>query len=99
MVTAASFLCTLFVIWIAWKRHRLPKPAAVYSAVVVILMLLPATVTARPRFLFTAFPLFIAAAVWLDDPRRREWWPWVVGLCLSGLVTITALYGAYGAVP
>ena len=45
------------------------------------------------------FPLFIAAAVWLDDPRRREWWPWVVGLCLSGLVTITALYGAYGAVP
>jgi hypothetical protein len=99
MVTAASFLCTLLVVWIAWKRHRLPIPAAIYSAVVVILMLLPATVTARPRFLFTAFPLFIAAAVWLDEPRRREWWPWVVGLCLSGLVTITALYGAYGAVP
>lgn len=99
MVTAASFLCTLLVVWIAWRRHRLPATAAAYSAVVVILMLLPATVTARPRFIYTAFPLFIAAAVWLDDPRRREWWPYVVGVCLSGLVTITALYGAYGAVP
>ena len=34
-------------------------------------MLLPDTVTARPRFLFTAFPLLIAvAAVWPDDDER-----------------------------
>ncbi|MFM8562414.1 MAG: glycosyltransferase family 39 protein [Acidimicrobiia bacterium] len=99
MVTAASFVCTLLVVWIAWRRHRLPATAAAYSAVIVILMLLPATVTARPRFIYTAFPLFVAAAVWLDDPRRRDWWPYVMGVCLSGLVTITALYGAYGAVP
>jgi len=99
MITAASFIGTLALIWIAWKRHRLPLPAAAYSAVVVILMLLPATVTARPRFMFTAFPLFIAAAVWFDSPRRRDWWPYVVGIGMAGLVTLTALYGAYGVVP
>lgn len=99
MITAASFLGTLGLVWIAGKRHRLPSAAAAYSAVVVILMLLPATVTARPRFMFTAFPLFIAAAVWLDSPRRKEWWPYVTGVCLVGLVTLTALYGAYGVVP
>lgn len=99
MITAASFVGTLLLVWVAWKRHRLPLPAAAYSGVVVILMLLPATVTARPRFLFTAFPLFVAAAVWLNSPRRREWWPYVVGFSMAGLVTLTALYGAYGVVP
>jgi 4-amino-4-deoxy-L-arabinose transferase-like glycosyltransferase len=99
MITAASFVCTIFLLYVAWRRQRLPLPAVAYSAVVVVLMLLPATVTARPRFLFTAFPLFIAAAVWLDDERRRNWWPYVVGVCLSGLVTLTALYGSYAVVP
>ena len=99
LVTAASFLCTLLFVWIAWKRHPLPLPAMAYSAVVLILMLLPATVTARPRFLFTAFPLFIALAMWLSDSKRREWWPYVVGMCLAGLTALTALYGVYGAIP
>ncbi|MFZ9675481.1 MAG: glycosyltransferase family 39 protein [Ilumatobacteraceae bacterium] len=99
MITAASFVCTIVLLYVAWRRQRLPLPALAYSAVIVVLMLLPATVTARPRFLFTAFPLFIAAAVWLDDERRRSWWPYVVGTCLSGLVTLTALYGSYAVVP
>lgn len=99
MITAVSFLGTLALIWIAWRRHRLPLPAAAYSAVIVVLMLLPATVTARPRFLYTAFPLFIGAAVWLNAPRRRDWWPYVVGASMAGLVTLSALYGVYGVVP
>ena len=41
-----------------------------YIAVVLALMLLPATVTARPRFLFTAFPLFISAAAWWPRQDR-----------------------------
>lgn len=99
LITAVSFIATIAFIWIAVRRHRLPLPAAAYSAVVIALMLLPATVTARPRFLFTAFPLLIAAAVWIDQPRRRDWWPWVMSACLGGLVTLTALYGAYAAIP
>ena len=89
----------MLVVWIAWRRVRLPAPAAAYSAVIIALMLLPATVTARPRFLFTAFPLFIAAAVWLDDDRRRHWWPYLLATCGTGLTALTALYGVYGAIP
>ena len=98
LITAVAFLTTIAVVWIAW-RVRLPLPAAAYSAVIVALMLLPATVTARPRFLFTAFPLFIAVAVWLDDDRRRHWWPYLLALSGTGLTALTALYGVYGAIP
>lgn len=99
LITAASFAATLLLIFVVWRRHRIPSDAAAYSAVILALMLLPATVTARPRFLFTAFPLLIGLAVWLDSPRRREWWPYVVGTCLAGLVTLTGVYGVYGAIP
>lgn len=98
LITAVAFLATIAVVWIAW-RVRIPLPAAAYSAVIVALMLLPATVTARPRFLFTAFPLFIAVAVWLDDDRRRHWWPYLLATCGTGLTALTALYGVYGAIP
>lgn len=98
LITAVAFLATIAVVWIAW-RVRLPLPAVAYSAVIVALMLLPATVTARPRFLFTAFPLFIAVAVWLDDDRRRHWWPYLLAACGTGLTALTALYGVYGAIP
>lgn len=99
LVTAVSFLTTLALVWIAWRQRRLPPAALAYCAVVLALMLLPATVTARPRFLFTAFPLLIAASVWLAAPRRATWWPYVVGIGLMGLSTLTALYGVYAAVP
>ena len=66
---------------------------------VVLLMLLPSTVTARPRFLYTAFPLLISAAAWFELKDRRDWWPYVVGGCCAGLVGLTALYGVLGAIP
>ena len=98
LITAVAFLATLVVLWTAWKRP-LPLPALAYGIVVVALMLVPATVTARPRFLFTAFPLLVAAAVWLDDEKRRHWWPYVLATCGTGLTALTALYGVYGAIP
>lgn len=99
LITAASFLLTLFLVYLAWRHHRLPVDAAAYSSVIIVLMLLPSTVTARPRFLFTAFPLIIVASVWLDNEKRKEWWPYVVGLSFAGLVGLTAVYGVYGAIP
>ena len=61
-------------------------------------MLLPATVTARPRFLYTAFPVLIAAAaIWPDD--QEDWWALGLALCGAGLVAVTALYGLYAAIP
>jgi Glycosyltransferase family 87 len=96
-LTAASLAALLLGLWCLWRK-RLPWPMVAYVAVIVLLMLLPATVTARPRFLFTAFPLFISAAAWW--PRRdRAIWDLMLVMCGAGLVALTALYGVLGAIP
>ncbi|HEY4331320.1 MAG TPA: glycosyltransferase family 39 protein [Ilumatobacteraceae bacterium] len=108
IITAVSLLATIFLVYTAWKK-RLPWPVVAYTAVVLILMLSPSTVTARPRFLYTAFPLLMSAAAWIRDLELRraddaesgthELWPMTLGLCAAGLVTLTALYGVLGAIP
>ena len=80
VITAASVMAMLLMIYFAWGK-RLPLPMVAYSAGILALMLLPNTVTARPRFLYTAFPLFISAAAFLHTDRR-DWWPYVIGACL-----------------
>jgi hypothetical protein len=97
VITAASVMTMLLMIYFTWVR-RLPLPMLAYSAGILALMLIPNTVTARPRFLYTAFPLFISAAAFLHSDRR-DWWPYVIGACSAGLVTLTALYGVFGAIP
>lgn len=96
-ITAVSLVTMLFLLWFLYK-HRLPAVFNAYIAIVLVLMLLPKTVTARPRFLFTAFPLLIAAAVYFER-NKRDWWPYIVGACSAGLVALTALYGVRGAIP
>ena len=96
-ITAASVLTLVLLLWLL-RKHRLPPAFNAYVVVVVLLMLLPSTVTARPRFLFTAFPLLISAAVWFERDKR-DWWPYLVGACSAGLVGLTALYGVLGAIP
>ena len=68
-LTVVSLIVLGFMGWCAWKV-RLPLPWVAYSAVIVALMLVPETVTARPRFVFTAFPLFIAVAAWWPERVR-----------------------------
>jgi hypothetical protein len=97
IITAASVMAMVLMIYFA-RSKRLPPPMVAYSAGILALMLLPNTVTARPRFLYTAFPLFISAAAYLHSVRR-DWWPYVIGACSAGLVTLTALYGVFGAIP
>ena len=96
-ITAVSLITMLYLLWFLYKQ-RLPAIFNAYVAVVLLLMLLPKTVTARPRFLFTAFPLLIASAVWFER-NRRDWWPYIVGACSAGLVGLTVLYGVRGAIP
>lgn len=110
VITAVSFLAMLILLYTAWKK-RLPAPLVAYTAVVLVLMLAPSTVTARPRFLYTAFPLLISAAAWIRDlelshehgpaelSSGHELWTVVLGLCAAGLVTLTGLYGVLGAIP
>jgi hypothetical protein len=97
MLTSASVIAMIIGIWAA-RRHRLPLPHVAYSAVVLFLMLLPATVTARPRFLFTAFPLLIPAARMLRDDEDT-WWPLTLVMLSCGLVAVTGLYTVFGAIP
>lgn len=97
MLTTASMAALVLMAWCAW-RYRLPLMYLAYSAVVIVLMLLPATVTARPRFLYTAFPLLIPVARALRDDEDT-WWPLSVLIMGAGLVTVTGLYVVFGAIP
>jgi Gpi18-like mannosyltransferase len=91
-------IITLVAAMIILFSERLPAPMVAFTVVIVALMLVPDTVTARPRFMFTAFPLFIAVAAWL--PRReRAIWDLVLVSSGAGLAALTALYGVYGAIP
>jgi Mannosyltransferase (PIG-V) len=96
-LTMASMIALVAALWCYWKRP-LPAPITAYVIVVLALMLLPATVTARPRFLFTAFPLVIPVAAWWPH-RDRLGWELLLVSCGAGLATLTALYGVYGAIP
>jgi hypothetical protein len=96
-ITLVTVVALGLLIWFL-VQHPLPSHMTAYSIVVIVLMLVPQTVTARPRFLYTAFPLFISAGVWFAR-SKRDHWPYVIGACAAGLVGLTALYGVLGAIP
>ncbi len=107
-LTALSMATLVFMVFCAW-RARLSWILVAYCVVVIALMLIPETVTARPRFLFTAFPLFIAVAAWWPEPDRQDdnhrasWeyagWDFTLVVCGAGLATLTGLYAAFGVIP
>lgn len=97
VLTAASVIAMVIALVLALK-YKMNLIYWSYTAVILGLMLIPATVTARPRFLFTAFPLFFPVARALRDEDDR-WWPIVVMVMLGGLITVTGIYGVRGAIP
>jgi hypothetical protein len=107
-LTALTMMALAFMVFCTW-RVRLAWPLVAFCAVVVALMLVPETVTARPRFLFTAFPFFIAVAAWWPEPNgdrdhhRASWeyagWDFTLVVCGAGLATLTGLYAAFGVIP
>jgi len=97
VLTAASMFAMILALIALWK-FRMPAIYTAYTAVVLALMLIPATVTARPRFLFTAFPLIFPVARALRDDDDK-WWPVVLLIFATGLVTVTGMYGVRAAIP
>ena len=98
VLTLASVAAMIGMIYGSVKV-RLPAVPTAYTIVVLALMLLPSTVTARPRFLYTAFPLIIGFTAWFPKDRWRDHWALLIGTCGAGLVALTAVYGAFGAIP
>src|SRR5690606_22076279 len=99
-ITAMSVVATVALVWMSW-RARLPWVLTAYSWCVLALMLAPATVTARPRFLYTAFPLLIGAAQWYETNRRHDderMWSMTMAASGAGLAALTGLYGVFGAI-
>ncbi|HSL73478.1 MAG TPA: mannosyltransferase family protein [Ilumatobacteraceae bacterium] len=105
-LTALTMATLIGMVYCTWKV-RLPWPLVAYCAVIVALMLIPETVTARPRFLFTAFPFFIAVAAWWpepeDDRNHASWeyagWDLTLVACGAGLAGLTGLYAVFGVIP
>jgi Gpi18-like mannosyltransferase len=97
VLTAASVFAMGLAIYFAFK-YRIHFMYTAYTIVILVLMLTPATVTARPRFLFTAFPLIFPVARALRDDDEK-WWPIVLTVLVTGLVTVTGIYGVRGAIP
>lgn len=101
-LATATVFGTAALLLVAWKK-RMPWPMVAYVAVVVVLMLLPDTVTARPRFLYTAFPLLVVLGAWWPDDRDRAWarqgWSFLMAVSGAGLVFLTAVYGAHNPIP
>jgi hypothetical protein len=97
IITAVSFVTALAMLVVMYRR-RLPWPLMAFVLVVLAMMILPNTVTARPRFLYTAFPLLISVAAWWPE-EHEEAWGASIAMCAAGLVTLTGLYGVLGAIP
>jgi hypothetical protein len=79
-------------------RVGLPWPMLAYVAVIAVLMIGPDTVSARPRFVFTAFPLVLGIAAWWPQ-RPREAWDGVLVLSAGGLAAAAVFYGSFAAIP
>jgi hypothetical protein len=97
-VITALCVAALVVGTAAMVKRRLPAVLTVFTIGIVALTLLPATVTARPRFVYSAFPMIVAFAAWWPDDQE-ELWSLLMAACGAGLVIVTALYGHFAAIP
>lgn len=103
-LTAASVVHVAVGIW-AMVRTRIHPAVMAYTAGVVALMLSPATVTARPRFVLVAVGVLLApVAWWVQNPQvlarhRRSVELVVIGAFSAGLTASMAVYGLEGAIP
>ena len=79
-------------------RKRLPWPWLAYVVAIGVMMLGPKIVSARPRFVWTAFPLAIAVAAWW--PRKsRAAWDLLVIASAGSLVAFSVLYAGWAIIP
>ena len=81
----------------AWKR-RVPAALNAYSAVIIAMMLMPDTVTARRASCSRRSVVHLGWRV-VRARRPQGLWPYVLAASSVGLVAVTAIYGVYAAIP
>jgi hypothetical protein len=77
------------ILLVMLQRARLPGVYNIFALGIIGLAVTSAVLGPRPRFLFTAFPLTIAAAKYL----RGQVLTVVVALLCAGMVAMTIMYG------
>jgi len=86
-----STLSVLFVIagLVLMIRWRPPAEIVIYTLVVIAPVLMSSTISSRPRFALTAFPLLVAYA----RAARETWWSAVLGASgvLLGALTLLTI--------
>jgi hypothetical protein len=97
LITMLSLLSLAIGLTALW-RAKPPATAIVYSSAISLIMLLPETVTARPRFIYSAFPLIIAVVVAWPKRWGDELWMLLMALCGAALFGLSVLYGLYAVV-
>lgn len=80
LVATLGLFFVVFAVYALW-RWRPPAVLTIYAAVVLLLAVLSQTLGLRPRFVLTAFPLFLALAAWLRGTAFN-----VVLTCSAGLL-------------
>lgn len=97
VITVLSLISLAIGLTALW-RARLPAYAATYSLAISLIMLLPETVTARPRFVYSAFPLIVAVVVAWPKRWNHDLWMLLMALCGAALFGLSVLYGLYAVV-
>jgi hypothetical protein len=87
IIGLGGFVTVILLVMLA--RARLPGVYNIFAVGIVGLAVTSAVLGPRPRFLFTAFPLTIAAAKYL----RGQVLTVVVAVLCAGMVAMTAMYG------
>ena len=63
-----SLLLVVFLLWIAWRRN-VPKSWVLFSVFSVLVPTMSGTLSSMPRYILTAFPIYIALALYKKLPK------------------------------
>lgn len=86
-----------FLIALVFGVKKIPKAWWLYSLLVILTPASSATLTSMPRYVFSAFPVFILIAIFLDDRIYLKIITWGIFLVMQIALSITFVNGHWAA--